>query len=90
MKKIKISGIKKAVGEYKNWKKRSWSYCASIMMDLSDGQVWTDCFIDCNSWKEYRSDSIICLTYDFFGSYDELTMQNLKEHAANKLKKHVA
>ena len=30
-----------------------------MMLDTKDGSVWTDCFIDENSFKLYRSDTIV-------------------------------
>lgn len=41
---MKITGIKKAVGEHNNWLNRSPFYRANIMLDTSTGEVWCDCF----------------------------------------------
>lgn len=79
----KITGIKKAIGEYREWTSRHSSFEAEIMLDKSTGEVWTDCFVDCNSWKEYDSDSIICLSRYIQRRTDKpLTMGLLKECAA--------
>ena len=45
--------IKKAVKEFNDWQGD-----AVIMCDEEDGEVWTDVFVDANSWKKYHSDSI--------------------------------
>lgn len=82
MAKTKIKGIKKAIGEYKEWISRHSSFEAEIMLDKSTGEVWADCFVDCNSWKEYDSDSIICLSRYIQRRTDKpLTMALLKEYA---------
>ena len=80
MKSIKITGIKKAIGDYKNWLSIDWRHTANIMLDKSTGEVWTDCFIDCNSWKEYHSEDVISLSdYIRLRTDKPFTMQLLKE-----------
>lgn len=39
MKNIKITGIKKAIGEYKLWLSQDWRHKANIMLDKSTGEV---------------------------------------------------
>lgn len=79
---IKITGIKKAIGEYKNWLSQDWRRTANIMLDRSTSEVWTDCFIDCNSWKEYHSKDIISLSaYIRERTEERLTMAILREYA---------
>jgi len=34
-----------------------------MMIDLEDGDIWADVFLDVNSWKEYHSGSIHQLMY---------------------------
>lgn len=33
-----------------------------MMVDLSDGSIWSDCFLDCENWKEYHSENIVRLS----------------------------
>lgn len=82
MKNIKITGIKKAIGEYKLWLSQDWRHKANIMLDKSTGEVWTDCFLDCNSWKEYHSDDIISLSsYIRERTEETFTMKILRKYA---------
>lgn len=82
MKNIKITGIKKAIGEYKLWLSQDWRHTANIMLDKSTGEVWADCFLDCNSWKEYHSDDIISLSSYIRERTEEIfTMKILRKYA---------
>lgn len=79
---MKISGVKKAIGDYKNWISRRYGNAANIMLDKSTGKVWTDVFPDCNSWIEYHSESVISLlSYIRQRTDEELSMQLLKTYA---------
>ena len=79
---IKITGIKKAIGEYKNWLSEDWRRKANIMLDKSTGEVWTDCFISCNDWKEYHDSNIISLSAYIRERTEEIfTMAILREYA---------
>ena len=62
MKKFKVSGVKKALGDYNNWLKMDPRYRANIMIDLSDGRVWTDVFIDSSTRRQYCNKSIKSLS----------------------------
>ena len=82
MKNIKITGIKKAINDYKNWLSIDWRHTANIMLDKSTGEVWTDCFIDCNAWKEYHSDDIVSLSsYIRDRTEEPFTMAILRKYA---------
>lgn len=60
--KIQIEeSVKKAEGEAHEWCAVDWRHTYQIMIDTSDCEIWADTFIDCNSWKKYKSDSIIAL-----------------------------
>lgn len=87
---IKITGIKKAVGEYKDWLSRDNRHTATIMLDKGTGDVWTDCFIDCNSWKEYHDSDIISLSR-YIGERNEdrqpITMALIREYAQMAMEK---
>lgn len=76
---MKVKGIKKAVGCYNEWVRRNNSYRAQIMLDISTGEVWTDCFLSCNEWINYHSEDIISLSY-YFPFYDvsKVSMDNIK------------
>ena len=79
---MKITGVKKAIGDYKSWMSRRYGNAANIMLDKSTGEVWTDVFTDCNSWIEYHSESIISLlSYIRQRTDEELSMQLLKTYA---------
>ena len=81
MKNAKITGIRKAITEYKNWLAIDYRHTANIMLDKSTGEVWTDIFLDCNEWKEYHSDDIISLSdYVRLRTDRPFTMQLLKEY----------
>lgn len=83
-------GHKKALSELKNWYAVHGQYAnVNLMIDLSDGEVWADCFIDSNSWKEYLVDTIVPLQLprDEFGQMLAPTMRNIKESAEKMLKK---
>lgn len=44
-----------------------------MMLDLSDGSIWADVFLDCNDWKVYHSESIIQLSgEDYFATVGEI------------------
>lgn len=53
---IKITGIKQAISDYLH---NPHLPHKNFMIDLSDGKVWCDCFLSCNTWNVYRSDSIV-------------------------------
>ena len=81
-KNIKLSGIKKALGDYNRWLDGSYFHTAKIMLDRSTGEVWCDVFENCNHWKVYRNENIICLSgYVRLRTDKPLTMQLLKEYA---------
>lgn len=65
MKQIERSQIEKAVKaaekEARAWCKGDSRRSYQIMIDTDDAEIWADTFVDCNSWNQYRSDSIISL-----------------------------
>ena len=90
MKKVEIKGIKQAISEYRNWLARDYFHTASIMLDVRTGEVWTDCFISCNSWIDYKSENIV----DLGGvirrfTPERFTMQLLKEYGTKILNKEI-
>lgn len=83
---MKLTGYKKALGEYRYWLSLNYFHRAKIMIDLSDGTVWTDVFTDCNSYNIYHSDSIISLSdYILEREEGELNMALLKEYGEKLL-----
>lgn len=36
-----------------------------MMFDTSDGEFWTDCFLDSNTWTTYHSDTIVNVSRRF-------------------------
>lgn len=61
----KIKGLKKAIGEYKNWNAGGWAspLYGVLMYDYEDGNLWADTFnsLGHNSWAEYDSRTIVNL-----------------------------
>lgn len=53
--------VKKAEKEARAWCKNDWRHTYQIMLDTYDADIWPDLFTDCNTWKEYKSDTIISL-----------------------------
>ena len=84
---MKIKGIKKSVGQYKEWINRDFGHVAYIMMDTETGEVWTDCFVSCNEWKEYASESVISLT-NWLAYYEmPVNMGNVKNVISKLIRK---
>lgn len=73
---MKFKGIKQALREYKTLCKRGW---VVMMVDLSDGEVWTDFFPSESEWKVYKSESIksIDLMRIYFQNNGNLTEEGL-------------
>ena len=81
----KITGIKKAVGEYKIANAGGY-YSASygiLMLHRSTGEVWCDYFYSLghNSWKEYRDEAIINLGREIEENGEPVTMKTVKKYA---------
>lgn len=53
--------VKKAEKEARAWCRLDWRHTYQIMIDTADAEIWVDVFADCNSWKAYRSDTIMSL-----------------------------
>lgn len=72
MKQIKKSDIEKKIrSEYREGKK--WIQCGRgryfvMMIDLDDGEIWSDCMEESN-WKCYHSDSIHMMDVEY-SAYD--------------------
>lgn len=50
--------VNDALEERRDWNALGHGYYALVMMDRSDGEVWTDTFESEGSFKRYHSDSI--------------------------------
>lgn len=88
---MKLKGYKKALGQYRDWLSLNYFHRAKIMIDLSDGAVWTDIFLSCNNYNIYHSDTIISLS-DYILEREEegkLNMALLKEYGKKLLAKTV-
>lgn len=87
--KTKITGLKKAVGEYQ--RANAGGYYSPrygyLMFDLEDGKLWTDEFYSLghNSWKQYHSPTIINLGGRMAEHGLDVTMKNVREFVENKL-----
>lgn len=77
---MKIKGLKKAISEYTLYNKNPYSSeRAELMFDTSDGELWTDYFVDENSWKVYHSDTIVNLGQLMRFNEIKVTAQNVKK-----------
>lgn len=65
--KISRSELKKKIhdelAEGIKWSEFKYEHRFFMMLDTSDADIWTDCFISENEWKVYHSDTIVRLTY---------------------------
>lgn len=55
-------------------------YCA-VMLDLRDGEIWADAFIDYNQFKKYLSSDIVVLGYIRDGYDGEGCKRFMVQHA---------
>lgn len=59
--KIKKSELMKKIRqefkEGRRWARLNYGYHFKMMIDVSDGDIWSDCLME-NSWKVYHSDTI--------------------------------
>lgn len=87
--KIKIIGVRKAVGDYKRYNKGGYysPEYGYLMINRKTGEVWTDYFYSLghNEWKQYRDRAIINLfgwkmeQAKYFD--DEVNMANVRNWA---------
>lgn len=65
MKEIKKAELKKVIKkEYKEayqWCKSGYGHTYQMMIDTENAEIWTDLFLDCNSWIKYHSNTISSL-----------------------------
>lgn len=78
--------IRKEYKEAREWLRRDWRHTYQMMIDTSDGEIWSDCFLDGNSWKVYKSDTIQRLYLDYPATVKEQEEQYLNT-AIKMLKK---
>lgn len=85
MTKIKITGIKKAVGEYNRTNKGGYysPRYGRLMLDRESGEVWTDEFysIGHGDRKQYSNPAIINLGNIIAENREEITMKTVKMFA---------
>lgn len=84
-----VSDYKTVMAERRQWLSGSPFRVCSIMYDRSDGSLWADCFLDCNTWSEYHSPDIFDLTalcagrdvvnYDSLSTYAALLDSGMNE-----------
>jgi hypothetical protein len=90
MKDIKITGVKRAVGRYREYNGDGYlsPWYGVMMLDRSTGEVWTDSFYSLghNEWKEYHDPAIITLFSS--ASPDEVTMRRVKAVALGLCEKY--
>lgn len=67
MKTIKKKEIERAIRkEYKEarqWCRPDNRRCYALMIDTEDGDIWSDVFASCESWRVYRADTIHRLSW---------------------------
>lgn len=82
---MKITGIKKAVGEYKRANAGGYYHprYGCLMLDRSTGEVWCDEFYSLghNSWKEYHDAAIINIGRIICGDDETVSMATVKAYA---------
>lgn len=69
--------IRKAYKEGRDWCSYGHFRTYTIMIDSDDADIWTDCFLDCNSWTEYYSSTIASLSVPWI--YDCETVKEREE-----------
>lgn len=88
---MKIKGLKKAVGDYQKANKGGYysPKYGYLMFDKETGELWTDEFysLGYNSWKEYRSDTIVNLGKIMIENGIEINMKNVKDFIFNHMHK---
>lgn len=75
---MKIKGLRKSVGERNKWIQRGYHRVANIMLDISDGRIWSDCYLDGNTWKIYDNDTVISINNICHYYNMPLTMMGIK------------
>lgn len=56
---VSYNKVKEAFRQAEEWRKRCPRGAAAIMLHTGNGDVWTNCFIDQNSYKAYDDSSIV-------------------------------
>lgn len=81
----KITGLKKAVGEYNRANAGGFysSRYGYLMLDRSTGEVWTDEFCDYGhgTYKNYHSSDIINLSREILGHGITVSMKSVRQFA---------
>lgn len=86
---MKITGLKKAVGEYQRANKEGYysPKYGYLMFDKATGELWTDEFYSLghNEWKQYQSNSIINLGRIMTENNIEINMKNVKSFIEQRI-----
>ncbi|POP33371.1 hypothetical protein C3B58_07670 [Lactonifactor longoviformis] len=89
MKKIERREIEKQVKkEYaaaRDWCSYDHFRYYKMMIDTSDGDIWSDVFLSENEWKVYHSETIMSLENYYYGTIKEKEAEYI-EDAIRKLK----
>lgn len=64
-----IKGLKEAIEEYRNWLE-GHPGSAQIMLDRSNGKVWTDVHCNCSDRCNYTDPAIICVSDEIGIDFD--------------------
>lgn len=82
MKKIEKAKIEKTIKkEHKiacDWVEADRRRYYKMMIDTEDGEIWSDCFVDKNDNKRYKSETIESLCYDSETGYVGSAIQILE------------
>lgn len=89
MKKIQRREIEKQVKEEyaaaRDWCSYDHFRSYKMMIDTSDGDIWSDVFLSENEWKVYHSETIMSLDDYYYGTVKQRELAYI-EDAINKLK----
>ncbi len=77
---MKITGIKKAVGTYKEWED-SQSIYIDIMLDRQTGEVWASEVASSTSYRVYGDPAIINLSELIKERHEKICVKTVKKYA---------
>jgi len=84
--KLKIIGIRKAVGFFNDWQG-----AARVYFDLSNTSVWTETYVGPNEWNYYKDPKITQIAQKAINRLDErdnkITMREIRELVDEALNK---
>lgn len=79
-----VSQVRKEYKIARQWCRQDFGRYYKMMIDIDDGEIWSDVFLTTNDWKEYHSDSIVTLdtesgyVHEMEDAYIEDAIRNLR------------